>query len=68
MSMKVIGLPAVQAKVNASRSTVYRWESDPNSGFPKRVRLGPNSVGFFEHEIENWLANRPRVSDKPKAG
>ena len=63
----VIRLPAVLAKVNASRSAIYRWQSDPSSGFPKRVRLGENSVGWYEHEIDEWLANRPRVSEKPKA-
>lgn len=67
MSRKVIRLPAVQTKVNASRSTIHRWELDPSSGFPKRVRLGENSVGWYEHEIDEWLANRPRVTNKPKA-
>lgn len=66
MSKKVIRLTSVQAKVNASRSTIYRWESDPKSGFPQRVQLGANSVAWYEDEIDAWLATRPRVGDAPK--
>ena len=66
MSKKVIRLTSVQAKVNASRSTIYRWESDTKSGFPQRVQLGTNSVGWYEDEIDAWLASRPRVSDASK--
>lgn len=29
--------------------------------FPKRVRLGPQSVGWLESEIDAWLASRERV-------
>ena len=66
MSKRVIRLTSVQAKVNASRSTIYRWESDRQSDFPQRVQLGTNSVGWYEDEIDAWLASRPRVSDGPK--
>lgn len=65
MSKRVIRGPALRAKLNVSRSTLHRWENDPSSGFPKRVQLGVNSVGYFENEIDEWLANRPRVSDIP---
>lgn len=66
MSKRIIRLTAVQAKVNASRSTIYRWEADPESGFPQRILLGTNSVGWYEDEIEAWLASRPRASAAPK--
>jgi predicted DNA-binding transcriptional regulator AlpA len=28
--------------------------------FPKPVRLGPNSVGWIEREVDAWLQSRPR--------
>ena len=28
--------------------------------FPKRIRLGKNRVAWFAHEIEEWIASRPR--------
>ena len=61
----VIRLPAVLKKTNLSRSTIYRLEAQGK--FPARVRLGENSTGWHEHEIDEWLANRPRVDGKPKA-
>ena len=66
-SKAIIRLPAVQAKTSLSRSTIYRLEATPGSGFPKRVRLGENSTGWYEHELDEYLAHRPRVSDTPKA-
>ncbi|MEZ0246103.1 MAG: helix-turn-helix transcriptional regulator [Methylophilaceae bacterium] len=64
-SKTVLRLPAVLAKTSLSRSTIYRLESEGR--FPKRVRLGENSTGWYEHELDEYLANRPRVSDTPKA-
>ncbi|EJK0230495.1 AlpA family phage regulatory protein [Salmonella enterica] len=29
--------------------------------FPRQVRIGIRSVGFYEHEVNQWLADRQRV-------
>lgn len=66
MSTAVLKLPAVQLKTQLSRSSVYRLEAEGK--FPKRIQLGAgHSVAWYEHEIEEWLNSRPRVSDAPKA-
>lgn len=39
-------------------STLYRWELDPNMGFPQRVRLGANSSGWLLRELDDWLTSR----------
>lgn len=66
MAVTVLKLPAVQAKTKLSRSSIYRLESEGK--FPQRIHLGAgHSVGWLEHEIEEYLANRPRVTNKPKA-
>lgn len=31
--------------------------------FPRRIRLGPNSVGHLEHEVDEWLAARAAERD-----
>ena len=31
--------------------------------FPRRIRLGPNSVGHLEHEVDAWLEARARERD-----
>lgn len=29
--------------------------------FPKRVRLSQNRVCWYAHEVEDWIASRPRA-------
>lgn len=61
----ILRLPAVKLKTQLSRSTIYRLEAEGK--FPRRVRLGENATGWYAHEIDEYLANLPRVSDTPKA-
>ena len=51
---RILRLPAVLAKVGVSRWTINRLEEQAN--FPRRVSIGPNSVGWYEHEVDDWLA------------
>lgn len=65
MESKILKLPEVQLRTALSRSSIYRLESI--GLFPKRVRLGDgHAVGWFQNEIEDYLANRPRAVDAPK--
>lgn len=65
MANQVLRLPAVQAKTQLSRTSIYRLESEGK--FPGRIQLGTgHSVGWLEHEIDEWLTNRPRVADTSK--
>lgn len=43
-------------KIGISRTTLHRWQK--HQGFPRAFRLGANSVGFDEGEIDTWLASR----------
>jgi predicted DNA-binding transcriptional regulator AlpA len=52
-------------------TTIDRWE---RAGvFPKRIVLGPNTVGWYEDELDAFAASRPRQvetgrpSPNPKA-
>jgi prophage regulatory protein len=56
--MKVLSTKQVMALTGLSRVSVWRYERD--SRFPKRVRLGPNRVGYRSDEIEAWIESRPR--------
>lgn len=43
----------------ASKSTVYRWERDPDMGFPTPVFFGQRK--FYDlAELEAWEARQPR--------
>lgn len=46
-----------------SRTTCWRLSKDPASGFPKRIRLSSGAVGFFLHQLEDWLATRQVLED-----
>ncbi len=57
------GYKALTDKIGGGRVKVWR---DVRDGlFPAPIVLGPNSVGWYEDEIDLWLASRPRVSYAP---
>ena len=54
--MRMLRLPAIVEKTGLSRWTINRKEEAGD--FPKRVRLGPNSVAWLEDEVDAWLGER----------
>jgi len=66
---RMLRLKAVITKTGVARSTIYDW-LNPKSpryddSFPKQRRLGQQSVGWLESEIDEWLLQREEVI-KPK--
>ncbi|EFR6446641.1 AlpA family phage regulatory protein [Escherichia coli] len=62
---RMIRLRAVVTKTGVARSTIYDW-LNPTSpryddSFPKQRRLGQQSVGWLESEIDEWLLKREEV-------
>ncbi|MGJ3353135.1 AlpA family phage regulatory protein [Providencia sp. Je.9.19] len=61
-TMKILRIPAVMAKLGIARSTIYDWLNpkskryDPT--FPKQLKLGKQSVGWMESELDQWLKSR----------
>jgi predicted DNA-binding transcriptional regulator AlpA len=39
-----------------SRSSIDRWEK--NKSFPKRIKLGLNSIGWNLEEVIQWIENK----------
>lgn len=61
-TVKILRMRAVTAKLGIARSTIYDW-LDPKSPrydatFPKQRRLGQQSVGWVEAELDQWLMER----------
>jgi len=55
---RIIRGPVVEDRSGKSRVQIWR---DVKAGkFPAPVQLGPNSVGWYEDEVDAWLASRPR--------
>lgn len=57
--MKIIRFDQVQQLVPLSRTTLWRMERE--RAFPRRVKIGPNSVGWLEHEVCQWIASRQQA-------
>lgn len=59
MGIIVLKDRAVAQKLGMCRSSIWA-KNNPNSAsydpsFPQRVITGSRSVGWFEHEIDQWL-------------
>ena len=53
---RILRLPELTALVPYSAQHLRRLEE--KNEFPRRVRLGPNRVGWVREEVENWLNAR----------
>lgn len=53
---QIIRKPELFSKLNLSDATIWRLEKAGK--FPRRIKLGGNSVGWFNSEIEIWLSKK----------
>ncbi len=58
--MQILRKREASQKTGLSMAHIDRITRDPNNDFPAKVQLGGNAVGWYEHEIDEWLSNRPR--------
>ena len=58
-TLRIMRMPDVLAAVGVSRATI--WRCVKAGDFPAPVKLGARSVGWYEHEIREWLDSRPRA-------
>jgi prophage regulatory protein len=63
--MRYLRQPEVIARVGVSWVTLWRWEKQDR--FPKRRRLGPNTVAWVESEIDEWCADHSRLESRSDA-
>ena len=55
-TQRIIRKPELFAKLCLSDATIWRMERAGK--FPKRVRLGGQSVGWFSDEIDAWFEKK----------
>ena len=61
ISMNILRPKSTAVKCGVTPITIHRWASNPkyaHMGFPKPIRLGGNSVGYIEDEVDSFLAER----------
>ncbi len=57
----IAGWKALCAKLGKPTSArVQIWRNVQAGNFPAPLELGPNSIGWYEDEIDAWLEARPR--------
>ena len=59
-AIRVIGHRELLDRVPYSRVQIWRLERQDK--FPRRVRLGPNRIGWLESEVDDWI--RSRLDDR----
>lgn len=47
------GIKWVTEFTGKTKQTIYRWEREGR--FPKRIKIGPNSVAWLESDVRAWL-------------
>lgn len=57
MARKIARLPKVEEDVGLKKSAIY--ELMKRGEFPRPIKLTARAVGWYEDEIEQWLASRP---------
>ena len=62
MTDKILRIPAVVEKTGYSRASIYRLVA--LNQFPRPRQLGARAVGWFEADIETWLATRQHTVAK----
>lgn len=62
MATTILRLPQLKASTGLSRSSIYKYIQD--GVFPRPISLGPRSVGWLDHEIEAWIANKAASRDQ----
>jgi prophage regulatory protein len=55
--MKFLRIHEVMERTGLSRPTIRRLELAGE--FPPRRRLGYSAVGWYEEQIDDWIAGRP---------
>lgn len=59
MNYQIMRIKEVLYKCAVSRATLYRLISEGN--FPRQVRLSSRAIGFYEHEVNEWIESRHRA-------
>jgi prophage regulatory protein len=48
----------VSQRTGLHKTSIRRLEEE--GLFPQSVTLNTNSTGYYEHEVDQWIRNRPR--------
>ena len=58
--IRIVRLPAVQARTGLGRSTIYVRLAE--GSFPRPVQLGARAVGWIEEVVDEWIRKQIALS------
>ncbi|QLK88603.1 AlpA family phage regulatory protein [Arsenophonus endosymbiont of Aphis craccivora] len=65
-NVRILRLNTIVIKTGIARSTIYDWLNPKSprydSSFPKPRKLGKQSVGWLESEIDGWINEIAKTS------
>ncbi len=61
---RIIRLREVVARTGLPKSSVLHLVK--HLDFPSPLRLSPRTIGFWQSEIDHWIASSPRTEVSPK--
>jgi prophage regulatory protein len=62
--LHVLRIKDVKQRTGLCTSAIYQLKLAGK--FPKPIRLGGNSVGWLEHEVDAWIEARVAERDQPR--
>lgn len=63
---RILRLPTVLTRTGLSRSTLYRKIAEGT--FPRQIQISIHGAGWYESEIDRWIADPMRYGREQKAG
>ena len=64
-TQRIIRLPETINRTGKKRSTIYDTLNPKSrrydATFPKPVKLGARSIGFYESEVQAWIESRREI-------
>ena len=61
MKLQLLRRPDVEKATGLSRASVYRLVATNRFPQPVEIIPGGRAVGWWRHEVEEWLKRRPRT-------
>lgn len=56
---QILRVADLEAQLGLSRTTIWRMRRDGE--IPQPIRISANTIGWPDHVIDQWLAERPKA-------
>ena len=60
---RILRRPEVEARIGFKRAQIYKWMQEGK--FPKAKTIGVRTVGWDSAEIDQWIAERLGIAERP---